>query len=785
MSESTPTLALRLAPESLDDIALGVLRVSLDGGIHYLNRAAVAMLGSAAQVGDTLSALDFDPEGRERLRVGLARRSIGRGAAYALSLLRGDTGARVSLRVSSVPDYDADGHLSGAALFLTDTTMEAANRSIHAAIAQARDRQGLLAAVTQSLHQVIGFDAVSVALVSEDRRSLRSLFEWPASATGVGNLAWRWWPMPEFVRTMVDELSGTRADSLDDLFAGEAFATLLHADPGAREFLSSGYRHLLRHPIVHEGKLVALLTLQRRAAPFGANDVDRFAQLPLDETINMVRAIEREEEGAFALTLVRRLALASHSIAAVAQILVEDLRSRFGWARVSLFRVDRSRERVALVRQSADEMSGLPDGYEQAIDIGVIGQVVRTRQVVRLGDAALVDAIPRTGGADMRSQLCLPVPGPELRWIVDIESPLLGAFTTEEQRGLEPLLDVAGLILERTNAVEFRATVLESMADAVFQTSSSGVIHDVNPAALRLLGTTREALAGRNFASLIVAPDAYRDLPDFAARIVAMERLVGTEFKLLSPSGEEMPVLLSGSALPEQVGGKVYVASDLRNQREAERMEGLRDVQRRIAAETRLPLTLTASYLRRSAALTDDADMLDLLDKSIKQLQRADFPLERLLRLASEANDAELALQPVDLKQMVRERVDALPKRHWTEITLTFDERPVVACAAAAELGFCADEALAFFLSVRADGERLLVRVFEDRDECVLAFGLIDAATSRPPTSHGRDGARREFELAGTVTRDLMKRMHGQFQPRDPGELQWTLRLQAWPEAAP
>ena len=781
MSGSTPALALRLAPESLDDIALGVLRVSLDGEIRYLNRAAEAMLGPALELGDPLWALDFDAESRERLREGMAQRSMSRGAAYALTLLRSDTGTRVSLQVSSVPDHDADGRLSGAALFLTDTTMEVANRSIHAAIGHARDRHGLLAAVADSLREVIGFDGMTILLVGEDRRSVRSLYEFPAPPAGGGDLARRWWPMPEFVGAELDDFTTTRADSVEQLLAGNAYSELAKSDPAVREFLRSGWRYLLRHPIVHEGRLVALLTLQRLATPFSEREVDRFAQLPLDETINMVRALEREEEGAFALALVRRLALASHSIASVAQILVEDLRSRFGWAHVSLFRVDRSRERVALVRQSADEASQVPDGYEQPIDAGVIGEVVRTRQAVRLGDEALGSSFPHSGSA-MRSQLCLPVPGPELRWILDIESPLSGAFTSEEQRALEPLLDVAGLILERTSAVEFRATVLESMSDAVLQTSSSGVIHDVNPAAERLLGAPRATLAGRNLAELIAAADP----SDFAARVVAMDRLLPSELDLLNANGGSVPVMLRGNSLPEQIGGKVYVASDIRARRHAEQTNLLRELHRQIATETRLPLTLTGEYLRRTAALTDDADLLDLIDKSIKQLRRADYPLERLLRLAAADNGAELPAQRVDLKDMARELVAALPKWHWKEITLALDERPVVASAAAAELGFCANQALDFFLRVKAEDERLLLRVFEDCEHRILSFELIDAATSRPksPALGRGDDARREFELAEPVTHDLMKRMRGRFELPQTAELKWILRLQPWREAA-
>jgi PAS domain S-box-containing protein len=783
MSQVPKTLVVRFKPESLDQIPLGMLRISTAGEAGYLNRAAQAMAGPDLRVGRSLFALDFDAGSRARLIDELEqRRRTQCGASYPITLRRSDLGTLVRLQVSAVPEYDADGSMIGSAAFVTDTTMELVNRSIHDAIGAARDWRGLLGALNGTLRDLIAFDALTIALISEDRGSLRAFFQAPEQ---VSSVPLRWWPMPELVKVDLDDLTRTRADCIEELFSRSPYAELAKTDKPTQDWLKLGYTGLLRRPVMRGNRIVAIVSLQRvRPEPFSQQDIDRLEQLPIGEAVNMALALEREEELAFGLGLIGRMGSVASRIEEVARVLVDELRAHFGWPHVSLFRVDRDRDLLSMVYQAADGTAWLPQHYRQSIGTGLLGQVAATGQHVRLDD---VHTSPTyvMGVVGTMSEMCLPVPGLEMRWILNAESSLRGAFADEERRAVEPILEVAGLILDRTTALEFKSTVLESIADAVIQTSSRGAINDVNKAAEGLLGRSREELLGVNLAELISAPGDDPDPPGFAARVVAMERVKPAEIELLPAQGSSIPVLISGNSLPEQIGGKVYVASDLRYERQVQRMDALRKLFRQVASEIRVPLSLASTYLDQAAKVASGASLKDLVDKTIKQLRRADLPLERVVRLAADDDDQELPLHCVDLSALAAGIIGELPKGQIDEIVVSLGNAPAQVWAAGRELRFCAHSVLAFLLRMKAQQDRVQLHIGAERGCTMLSFELVDASSGQPSATRliARSEHEREFALAESVIESLMMRMRGAFELHAHEMLRFCLLLRPWGKA--
>jgi hypothetical protein len=362
--------------------------------------------------------------------------------------------------------------------------------------------------------------------------------------------------------------------------------------------------------------------------------------------------------------------------------------------------------------------------------------------------------------------MCLPIPGDRVRWILNVESTLASAFAAEEQAPVERLLGVAGLILDRTLALEFNKTVLECVADAVIQTTAQGNIQYVNPACAILLERTRDAIEGKHLSTLLSAADDSPTPLNLISELMDVERLLPRVVNLGFEGTKQIPVLLSGNALPPQIGGKVFVASDLRYRQQVQRMDALQDVFRQVASESRVPLALTTSFLEELQQHLSDANALDLVDKALGQVRRADLPLERVVRLAASGDGQELPLQPMALSDVAARLVAQLPETQRRKVKIGASSSDSSVMAARAELDFCASSLFAFLLRMKAQRDYIEVQVRHDSGGRVLELSLIDPLTKAESDTRlePKSENEREFALAEPVIQSLMRRMRGRFE---------------------
>jgi PAS domain S-box-containing protein len=659
-------------------------------------------------------------------------------------------------------------------------SLDTAAMGIHNAIERAPSWQELLTSVAENVRHLIAFDAFAVSIVSESRSHLRPFFEHPPAPREAAPQ--KWWPMPPFVLQLLADLKPS-AVSVDELFSQPEFATLKENDPATKEWLKRGFRHLLRLPVYRESRLVAIAMLYRCAnRAFTQDEVDTFRHLPIVESVNMALAHDRKAELQFSLSLVKNLGEVADSIPALAAQLVDRLHEHYGWEHVSLFRVDEDRRKLTMLHQKCSGQACLPDGYEQCFGIGLLGHVLDTSAPVNVGDVRTPPwrDMYIVGMRGTRSEMCLPIPGSKLRWILNVESSLTDAFADEEQRSVELLLKQAGLILDRAASLELKAAILHWIADGVIQTTKDGMIQEMNPAALRLLGARVEELNGRDLAQFIDSQDELMDGDrDNAMALVQARHLEPTPIVLRRVDGTRAPVLISGASLPMELGGKVYVLTDLTLQRRVERMDILKQVFQQVASETRVPLALAASFLADAAH--KDADVEDLLDKAQKQIRKADLPLERVLRLASASDDEPLPLSTVNLFDLLHSLVVQLPESQASAVRLHSIEGAVLARGAVHELGFCLQNALAFLLRHKAQSDLVDVRVGHLQDVAMVSLGLVstadNSASPTPLNGEGREHAR-EFGLAEPVIQGLMQRMGGRYQVGRRGGVRYRFALQ-------
>lgn len=766
MDPDADRIVVHLKSSSVDTIPLGILRGSTDHTISYLNRAARDLIGPDHGIGTSLEELDFAPGSEGVVQANLEERFATESATtYAVAYVRADLGTRVHVQISGVPEYDDAGTMIGSLGFVTDKTMDHANLAIHEAIGTASDWRGLLETLADSVRGVIAFDSMVINLISADRSALRVLFERPKSTSSIVP-AWRWWPMPAFVAADIDSLVAARPDDIRQMFSKLPYSKLAAEDPATQAWLSLDYRHMLRKPVKLGKSAVSMVGLFRFGdQPFTEAEVQRLDQLPISETVNIALALEHRSELEFALQLISELSEVAQGVAEVGRVLVGRIKTHFEWEHVSLFRVNYDDRTVSIVDQAAEPSSRLATDYRQSVDEGLLGKVVQSRQSIRIGDVHHCDGYLE-GIATTNSEMCLPIPGDRVRWILNVESTLGSAFASEEQAAVERLLEIAGLILDRTLALEFNKTVLECVADAVIQTTANGSIQYVNPACATLLKRGQDSLQGLHLSTLFSSPDGNADAAKFVAELMSFERVLPRIVNFGIDHHEPIPVLLSGNALPPQIGGKVFVASDLRYRQQVQRMDALQDVFRQVASESRVPLALASSFLQELQERGLDAESLGLVDKAICQLRRADLPLERVVRLAATTDGQELPLQPMSLDEVAGRLMADLPETYRRKVMVASEAADAYALAARPELDFCVASVVAFLLRMKAQRDGIELRLKKESGERVLDFRLVDPLAKSPSATRlqAKSEHERDFSLAEPVIQSLMQRMRGRFE---------------------
>src|SRR4051812_44203783 len=112
---------------ALEDPAfsLGIVRLSPERTVLYMNRAAIEMVGGAMQLGTNLMNLALDDVSRKSLIDALSRRfTQHQGNSYQMTLPQGDRGVKVRVLNSAVPQYDETGKMVGSIGFFVDQTID-------------------------------------------------------------------------------------------------------------------------------------------------------------------------------------------------------------------------------------------------------------------------------------------------------------------------------------------------------------------------------------------------------------------------------------------------------------------------------------------------------------------------------------------------------------------------------------------------------------------------------------------------------------------------------------
>lgn len=724
MDDSRTQLA---AFESFD---LPVVRFDQQGVLTYANRAAQRLLGCATLQGIDLSLLFPEHDNYQR----------------ALSALQGGAGASEPLRIElrlpwreheldpvpvniyAMPSYDPRGQAGSMIALLKDLREEEARQAMHGAIATSLDNDALFKTIAELVKAIVPFDEFHVTIISQNRERMRELYAMHPQRE-LRELR-RWWTLPPFVR---DELPGRVAEivDVDNMRTDPQFAELARTDKDTAAFFETRVCQFISLPVRHDNRVVAFVALySHRPHRYVQEDLERLVRLPLAEAILAALHRERDSRLGGMVKLIDRIGRHSRDLRKVADELVTGLREQFDWEHVSIFQHDEDGDSLRLLCQANDGKRHLSQDrlITAGMDAGPLTEVMHTlRPVNHPYDRAAGPFTDEQAAPERGSQFALPVSGGRTHWILYVESHVMNAFAEEEIEALEMLANRAAAILAHSTLFETQNAVLQSISDAVIETSNEGRIRWCNAAAKTMLGVEWGPGSGHmihELASDDASLEALRDAGKFSQR----------EVNLRCPGETSLPVLLSAAPLPDHLGGRVYVASDYSWQREVQRLDVLKNVFRQAAMEGRVPLALASSWLADWSP--DRADWRNDVEKVLRQLARADLPLERLLRLSSPV--APSPARPSDLSEALENTLEELP----APLAAGIEARTSGALAVMGDyndIQFCVESMISFGVRTRPESKKLRVSAEPLDGQAVLRVEGDWALDGEGKTEHSPD----------------------------------------------
>lgn len=695
----------------LDKHPWGVIKVGLDEKINFANRKFLELLGWTTCQDKTVRDLAPSEEIYQLLKDKLARRRRGLSDTYE-TVFRHWEGRPVPVEISSLPDLDPRGNIVGSLAFIKNRKLEKAIAAIHRAVEGATDGPTLFQAVAQEVARIIPYDLFSLSVFSKDRHHLCRLFAY----TNQGEPPrWdaRWWAPPaKLLQWLRGHRKIHRIDNLEVFLSQEKWQKLLTL-PEIQAYLQAGYRSLIRYPVVKENRVVAAITLSKKATGFYHRRHQKsLTALPLDKAVFRTLALERAKEERFRGKLIRKLTTGCNNFKAVVNNLVDSLADFYGWDNVALFKVEKEEELLRLLYQKASRQDfRLPDDYTQPLkpgpEGGVLSYVYLNRTAVNIGN---VREDPKFRGhflgllTGTASELCVPVFTSEGDWLINIEDEQKDAFSLEHLEELQALCREVSAFLERSWLHHSLKSAFESTSDAIIRTDQRGRIRWLNQAGRKLLGYSEAELRGRLFQSL------FKD-QQVGEEVVQSQDYRSREVILTNKRGEPVEVLLSGFDLPAEFSRKVFMAKDLSLARRVKELEFLDVVYHELAGQIRTPLSLVFSWL---ALLSDELPQgapQETLASIRRQLHKVELSCDRLALYDYDAAGGVAPYHEILLafSEIVRCLQEEFPASEMKRINFRLPKDLPFIHGDLFQLTFCLKSILSFLLRFLPETEKIEV----------------------------------------------------------------------------
>jgi PAS domain S-box-containing protein len=726
-----PEFLIGLKREQVDSLPWGILKINRQGVYTYANHAMCEIVGvniEGRKITDLFKGDDL-AVAQKHFEARLTRRAADE---YRVELTRPTDGVKVPVLVSALPETNELGEVVGGIAILRDLLIEDVSAKLHRAIEELPDSRMIFEAVARQCQRLVPFDLFSVTLYSADGEHYRSLYLYPKEGF-IPSV--RWNEMTSYVKQFVESRQVLNVADFEE-WLDQPNWRHLRGDLDVQQFLASGFQSFVTHPVIVGSRVVATVAFSRKKdkRPFSTQDEERLRRLPIDSAVSMALHHEKTAELKFTLDLIRRIASVSESTECIASVLIEEIAEHYEWENVCVFRPDEQRHELRLVKQRAQKESDrLPEGYHHSIDEGLTGQVYRTRKTLNVNDVrnpTFKDTFIPTF-AEAQSELCIPIiVRGRVYWLLNLESSKKNAFAKEEQEALENILREVALVFELTSQTQIFSELLKHSKDAVIQTDFRGVIKQINPATEELLGYSEAEMNGTPFRRY------FKD-QDQAQRVEEARYVPNDEVHLLNKNGAEIGLLLSGTSLPEEIGLKVYVCSNLSMRKRIETMEILRFMYNEIASQIKTPLSLAFTWLDRLRKIESQPEAADLLAKTVKQLHKVDLSYDRLLFYEHYKAIAPVQKSVFEMQFLVEKIEQDMPDCEVEQIEVITQPGVPPVRADLFQLWFCVESVLAYLLRFVPASGKISLNISTRKGNVVLAaLGRVPRVTGGAITNY-------------------------------------------------
>jgi PAS domain S-box-containing protein len=623
------------------------------------------------------------------------------------------------VEITAVPDKDLQGNVIGSIAIYRDLSLDRLIEVIHTRIEEIKDSRHLLRAVADDIKELIPFDRLTVSLYSSDRKHVRPFF-----TTDKRDVSDRWGIRYLELKPHVAKWVSTKRNRyVRDLKKflmrskwRELKKELIVADLLKRKLLS-----IFFCPIISEGRLVASVTFFRKGvSAFSRNDLATIKSLPLSKCVLMARYFNERRTLEFRLRLVNDIIAVSDNLKTVADIIVCRLADHYDWQHVSIFKVDKKANKFRRFSQTSPRKCPdfvLEDDYTQDIDKGTLGRVYSTKEFVNLSnikkDKKLGKPYVERFRGKARSELCIPiVTNGALRWLLNIEDTHENAFSKNEIEDLKIIINEVVQFLKHRHHFHVLEATLKSVSDILVTTDNTGRIQQVNEAVAALLGYTEKDLLGKSLARLFVSRADFDKIMAYSTTLPQVE--------LKAKSGTVVPVLISSSQLPEELGGIVIVAKDLSMIKRIHELEYLGKMFREIAIQTKLPLSLASSWLRRLGENIVEGDAVDTLGKVMQQLNKVELTYNKLAFYDKKERFKTSNKYLMDISEVIDNVFGKLPLIEREKIDKMVDAKLPPLQGDIFQLSFCLESILSCLLRTIPQDEKVHLRIGQESGQIVI-----------------------------------------------------------------
>ncbi len=652
-----------------ENTEMGIVKVNNAQVLTYANAAAKNILG--VDNIHNLSAEDFlaDKDSLSNFRQQLEKRRHDKSSTYKIKVKRISDSKLIPVRVTGTPIIDTQGNQIGSIGMIQDLEIETVIRNLHEYISTIDDRNKMLTKVAQKVNELIPFDMFVVTQYSNEGRFARPIFTYPSDAQSWSK---RYFHLSE---AMIDWMCKSDLISVEDDF--EEFINQeewrdLKDDPNVQAMITNDMLSFIRVSILTENKLTASVAIFKKGRSQYQKDLKHIvSQLPLDKATLMALHYDEKQDLSFRLNLVKDI-VNSKSFDEISATLVEKLAKQYEWSHVSLFRVDSLNKQIILEKQIAvsDDAISLDENYTQPINKGFLGNVVMTKEYMKIDDVLSpeYEDLYIEGSTETRSELCYPIKTPEdeeVKWILNLEDKYVNAYSDDEVKSLEAVLDEVAIVFKRLEQHHFYSACFTSTSDAVIMADRSLRIQNSNPAAKVILGFyNNETLNGKCLLSFTEDEQRLREL--FSAPSVS-----NIEIKMTRRDGQPIRVLISSTELPNGHGNHILMAKDITDVKRMEELAFMGKMSYEVASQTQSPLSLTLSWLKRLRDGRVSQDQYsETISKSMTQLRKVQMGIDRLMMYDIETSLVPKNMIQLNLSNEVKRVLSDFPLRECEKINI-------------------------------------------------------------------------------------------------------------------